>query len=189
MILPDWFYAGVLDPALILTIGRAYFDLTGGLERYLFGVPDLSGDAVHCETLELAHHADHVVIDWAPRVAGLMRSASLAADLLPTPVQPSRFDGLAFAGMLTVLAEARICRPQLVARLVLNCGHERIIITRETAAMLADHDPPLPRARVGERVIRPDSAQHRRLATELDQGSARWRDIALIAADIKDVTS
>ena len=36
MILPDWFYAGVLDEALVLTIDRAYFDLTGGLERWLY---------------------------------------------------------------------------------------------------------------------------------------------------------
>jgi plasmid replication initiation protein len=36
LILPDWFYAGVLDNALILTIDRAYFRLTGGLERWLY---------------------------------------------------------------------------------------------------------------------------------------------------------
>jgi len=38
LILPDWFYAGVLDRALILTIDRAYFDLTGGLERWLYRI-------------------------------------------------------------------------------------------------------------------------------------------------------
>lgn len=38
MILPDWFYAGLLDQALILTIDRAYFDLTGGLERWLYRI-------------------------------------------------------------------------------------------------------------------------------------------------------
>ncbi|CUX47997.1 Replication protein A [Agrobacterium deltaense Zutra 3/1] len=36
LILADWFYAGVLDDALILTIDRAYFDLMGGLERWLY---------------------------------------------------------------------------------------------------------------------------------------------------------
>jgi plasmid replication initiation protein len=36
LILPDWFYAGVLDEALVLTIDRAYFELTGGLERWLY---------------------------------------------------------------------------------------------------------------------------------------------------------
>jgi plasmid replication initiation protein len=38
LILPDWFYAGVLDDALVLTIDRAYFGLTGGLERWLYRI-------------------------------------------------------------------------------------------------------------------------------------------------------
>ncbi|EOJ9641827.1 replication initiator protein A [Enterobacter hormaechei] len=36
LILPDWFFAGVLDDALILTIDRAYFRLRGGIERWLY---------------------------------------------------------------------------------------------------------------------------------------------------------
>lgn len=36
LILADWFYAGVVDDALILTIDHAYFGLTGGLERWLY---------------------------------------------------------------------------------------------------------------------------------------------------------
>ena len=36
LILPDWFYTGVLNEALVLTIDPAYFDLTGGLERWLY---------------------------------------------------------------------------------------------------------------------------------------------------------
>ena len=36
MIVPDWFYEGVIDQALVLTIDPAYFALTGGLERWLY---------------------------------------------------------------------------------------------------------------------------------------------------------
>lgn len=36
LVLPDWFYNAVLDDALILTIDRGYFNLTGGLERWLY---------------------------------------------------------------------------------------------------------------------------------------------------------
>ncbi|AOS80121.1 MULTISPECIES: replication initiator protein A [Burkholderiales] len=36
LILPDWFFAGVLDEALVLTIDPAYFKLTGGIERWLY---------------------------------------------------------------------------------------------------------------------------------------------------------
>lgn len=38
LIVPDWFYAGVIDQALILTIDRSYFSLTGGLERWLYRI-------------------------------------------------------------------------------------------------------------------------------------------------------
>ena len=36
LILPDWFFKGVLEDALVLTIDPAYFGLTGGLERWLY---------------------------------------------------------------------------------------------------------------------------------------------------------
>jgi plasmid replication initiation protein len=38
LIVPDWFYEGVLDNALILTIDRDYFDLLGGIERWLYRI-------------------------------------------------------------------------------------------------------------------------------------------------------
>lgn len=36
LVLPDWFYAGVIEQALVLTIDPAYFRLTGGIERWLY---------------------------------------------------------------------------------------------------------------------------------------------------------
>jgi plasmid replication initiation protein len=38
LIVPDWFYRAVLDEALVLTIDREYFKLTGGLERWLYRI-------------------------------------------------------------------------------------------------------------------------------------------------------
>ncbi|MFG1316870.1 replication initiator protein A, partial [Xanthobacter autotrophicus] len=37
-VLPDWFYRGVTDRSLVLTIDPAYFRLTGGIERWLYRV-------------------------------------------------------------------------------------------------------------------------------------------------------
>jgi plasmid replication initiation protein len=48
LILPDWFYAGVLDDALILTIDREYFGLTGGLERWLYRLVRKHGGRQAC---------------------------------------------------------------------------------------------------------------------------------------------
>ena len=36
LVLPDWFYASLLDPSLILTLDPIYFTLTGGIERWLY---------------------------------------------------------------------------------------------------------------------------------------------------------
>ena len=38
LIVPDWFYKAVLDEALVLTIDRAYFGLTGGIDRWLYRI-------------------------------------------------------------------------------------------------------------------------------------------------------
>ena len=38
LILADWFYAGVMEDALVLTLDPAYFRLTGGIERWLYRI-------------------------------------------------------------------------------------------------------------------------------------------------------
>ncbi len=155
-----------------------------GLPR-AFGTVGLARDTLHREAPELARDADHIVIDRPPRVAGLMRSALLAADLVLIPVQPSPFDGWASAEMLALLAEARIYRPQLVARFVLNRCGARTVIARETAETLADHDPPLLANAIGQRVVFADAAQSGRLASEIDARSPAAREIAALAAEIE----
>jgi plasmid replication initiation protein len=47
LIVPDWFYTGVLDEALVLTIDRAYFGLTGGVERWLYRLVRKHGGRQH----------------------------------------------------------------------------------------------------------------------------------------------
>lgn len=150
----------------------------------LFGVVGLARDTLHREAPELARSADHVVIDGPPRVTALMRSALLAADLVLIPVQPSPFDGWASAEMLGLLREARIYRPQLAARFVLNRCGARTVIARETAETLADHDPPVLACTIGQRVAFADAAQSGRLAFELAEQSAAAREVAAFAGEV-----
>jgi len=150
----------------------------------LFGVVGLARDTLHREAPEIARDVDHVIIDGPPRVAGLMRSALLAADLVLIPVQPSPFDGWASAEMLSLLGEARIYRPQLAARFVLNRCAARTVIARETAETLVDHDPPLLATTIGQRVAFADAAQSGRLVGELDGDTPAAREIAALATEI-----
>ncbi|MCR4268647.1 ParA family partition ATPase [Nitratireductor sp. ZSWI3] len=154
-----------------------------GLPR-AFGVIGLARDTLHREAPELARDADTIVIDGPPRVASLMRSALLAADLVLIPVQPSPFDGWASAEMLALLNEARIYRPELAARFILNRCGVRTVIARETAETLADHDPPLLASTIGQRVVFADAAQSGRLASEIDSDSLAAREVATLADEI-----
>ena len=154
-----------------------------GLPR-LFGVVGLARDTLHREAPELARDADHIVIDGPPRIAGLLRSALLAADLVLIPAQPSPFDGWASGETLKLIDEARIFRPELVARFVLNRCGARTVIARETAETLAGHDPPLLAATVGQRVAFADTARTGRLVIDIDEDSPAAREIAALAAEI-----
>ncbi|MCT7376338.1 ParA family partition ATPase [Chelativorans salis] len=146
-----------------------------------FGVVGLARDTLHREAPDLARDADHVVIDGPPRVAGLMRSALLAADLVLIPVQPSPLDGWASAEMLALVNEARIYRPELVARFVLNRCATRTVLARETAEALADHDPPVLSTTVGQRIVFAAAAQTGRLVSEIDNAAAATREITALA--------
>jgi len=154
-----------------------------GLPR-LFGVVGLARDTMHREAPELARDADIVVIDGPPRVAALMRSALLASDLVLIPVQPSPLDGWASAEMLALVTEARIYRPDLIARFVLNRCAARTVLARETAETLADHDPPVLGSTIGQRVAFAAAAQSGRLVSELDDDTPAAREIAALADEI-----
>lgn len=154
-----------------------------GLPR-LFSVIGLARDTLHREAPALARDADLVVIDGPPRVAGLMRSALLATDMVLIPVQPSPFDGWTSAEMLALISEARVYRPELVARFVLNRCGARTVLARDTAETLADHDPPALASRIGQRIAFAAAAQSGRIVRELDHESAAAREISALVAEV-----
>jgi chromosome partitioning protein len=87
--------------------------------------------------------------------------------------------------MLALVAEARIYRPDLVARFVLNRCAARTVLARETAENLADHDPPVLAATIGQRIAFAAAAQSGRLVSELDGETPAAREIAALADEIE----
>jgi chromosome partitioning protein len=157
-----------------------------GLPR-LFSVVGLPRDLLHLDLPEASRGYDRVVIDGPPRMGVITRSALLAAKLVLIPATPSPLDGWASAEMLRLLGEARVYRPALPARLVLNRCAARTVIARETAAALADHDPPVLATRIGQRIAFADAARSGRLADEVQAGVIASEEIAALAAEIGGV--
>jgi len=150
----------------------------------LFTVVGLPRELLHLDLPEIAHGYDRVVIDGPPRLGVITRSALLAADLVLIPATPSPLDGWASAEMLRLLSEARVYRPALPARLLLNRIAARTVIARETAEALADHDPPVLAAGVGQRIAFADTARSGRLVHEVLAGAIAAQEIAAVAAEI-----
>jgi chromosome partitioning protein len=162
-----------------------------GRERLprLFGVLGLARETLHRELPEIARDADHVVVDGPPRVTGIARSALLAADVVLVPATPSPFDGWASGEMLRLLGEARIFRPELIARFVLNRCAARTVIAREIGDALADSDPPVLASRIGQRIAFADSARTGRLVCELDRASPAAIEIAALSSEVAGLAS
>jgi chromosome partitioning protein len=89
--------------------------------------------------------------------------------------------------MLALLSEARIYRPGLAARFVLNRCAARTVIARETAEALADHDPPVLAAKIGQRVAFAEAAQGGRLVSELDHAALAAAEIAALADAVEGI--
>jgi chromosome partitioning protein len=88
---------------------------------------------------------------------------------------------------LRLLQEARIFRPRLVARFVLNRCGANTVIARETAEALAKHEPPVLASRVGQRVVFADAARTGRLVSEVPRSELAAREIAALAAEIERI--
>jgi len=155
-----------------------------GLPR-AFGVVGLPRETLHQEVPDLARAADHLIIDGPPRVAPLLRSALLAADLVVLPVQPSPLDGWASAEMLRLVDEARMYRPTLRARFLLNRCAARTVIARETREALAAQDTGALHCTVGQRVLFAQAMAGGQTVAELDPEGPAAAEIAAVGAEIE----
>lgn len=155
----------------------------------LLCVIDPPHDPLRREAPELPGHSDYILVDGPPRVAPLLRSALLAADLARIPAQPSPFDSWASVEMPALIAETRVFRPALSARFVLNRCPARTITARDAAQRLAEHDPLGLTARVSQRVRVTDAARAGQLSAAQSSNGATAREIATLGSETERMSS
>ena len=125
----------------------------------LFPVVGMATPTLHRDLPGLARDYDIAIIDGAPRVNELGRSAILASDLVLIPVQPSPYDIWAAADTVRLVREARQLKESLRAAFVVNRKIARTAIGRDAAAALAQfEDVPVLSAGLNQRIIYAESA-------------------------------
>ena len=124
----------------------------------LFPVVGMAKPSLHRDLPQLSEGYDTVLIDGAPRVNELGRSAILASDLVLIPVQPSPYDVWAAADTVRLVREAQQFKPALDAAFVINRKIPKTAIGRDVASALGEFVLPVLPAHLGQRVIYAESA-------------------------------
>ncbi len=123
-----------------------------------FPVISMARETLHRDLPDIAKDYEHCVIDTAPRVSALARSAILASDLTLIPVQPSSYDVWAAAETVALIKEAQQFKPDIQAVFLINRRISRTAIGREINAALADLTFPVLSATISQRVAFAESS-------------------------------
>ena len=119
----------------------------------LFPVVGMAKASLHKDLPELASNYDHVIIDGAPRVNEIARSAILACDKILIPAQPSPVDVWATDEIVKLVSEAQTYKPSLEAAFVVNRRIANTAIGRDVVAAFEEHPFPVLSAALAQRVV------------------------------------
>ncbi len=150
-----------------------------------FAIVGMAKPTLHRDLARLAANYDVAIIDGAPRVNELGRSAILASDTVLIPVQPSPYDVWAAADTVELIREARVLKESLKAAIVINRRIARTAIGRDAAAALAQfEDVPVLASVLNQRVVYAESAARGLSVIEAQPSSEAAREIDALAREV-----
>jgi len=155
----------------------------------LFPVIGMAKPSLHRDLPALAKDYDAVVIDGAPRVNELGRSAILASDIILIPVQPSPYDVWAAGQTVQLMREAQQFRSNLTAAFVINRKIVNTAIGRDFESALAPYETPVLPAHLCQRVAYAESASQGLSVLEAAPQSEAAREIAALVSSLAPIES
>ena len=134
LIVPDWFYRAVLDEALVLTIDREYFTLTGGLERWLYRIVRKHAGKQRAGWRFDFRHLHGKSASLSPFKRFALRAARYRTPAAAARLSPRRRARPRRTGVVGLRAEQPIHRPLVDKLLMASCLQEpRTTCYREPA--------------------------------------------------------
>jgi chromosome partitioning protein len=147
----------------------------------LFTVVGMAKPTLHKELPDMAADYDVVMIDGAPRVSELARSAIMASDLVIIPVQPSPYDVWAAAETVRLVEEARQIKDTLKSVFVVNRKIVNTALARAVYDALGNFDCTISDASLCQRVAYAESAMRGLAVVETAPRSEAAREITTLA--------
>lgn len=155
----------------------------------LFSVVGIPKPSIHKELPTLAADYNFVVIDGAPRVYDVARSAIMGSDLVIVPVQPSPYDVWAAKEIIDLLAEAAIYKPKLKKVFAINRKIANTAIGRDVADALKAYPLPVLQSSITQRVPFAESATKGLTVFELDADMLASREMSDFADEVLELLS
>jgi chromosome partitioning protein len=147
-----------------------------------FPVIGLPKPVLHREMPSLAAGYEHAIIDGAPQVADLTRSAILAADMVLIPVQPSPLD-------VELLAEAAMMQPALKSAFAVSRKIVNTAIGRDVADALAVYRMRVLTASLAQRVGFAEALASGQTVLETDPAGPASVEVADLTREILEIAS
>jgi chromosome partitioning protein len=152
-----------------------------------FPVIGLPKPTLHKELPKLAASYGILVIDGAPRVYDVARSAIMASDLILIPVQPSPYDVWAAKEIVDLVTEVRPFKENLKSVFVINRKIVNTAIGRDVADALSEYALPVLHAQVCQRVGFAESAARGQTVLETEPGSVASKEIEALTNEVLEL--
>jgi chromosome partitioning protein len=149
-----------------------------------FTVVGIDRPILHQEVPKLAEAYDYTIIDGAPRVTDLTRSAILASDRVLIPVQPSPLDVWASAEIVTLINEAKLYKPNLICNFVINRKVTNSLIGKDVVEALAQYEIPILQTHITQRVVFADAFSQGSTVCEYDPKSGASKEIYSLRGEV-----
>lgn len=156
-------------------------------EKAQFPVVGLPKKTLHRELPTIAADYNFVVIDGAPRVYDVARSAIMASDLVLIPVQPSPYDVWAAKEIVDLLSEVSVFKETLKTAFVINRKIVNTAIGRDVKEALSDYQVQVLKAQVCQRVSFAESAASGQTVLEIDPSGIASQEILALTDEVMEL--
>jgi chromosome partitioning protein len=153
----------------------------------LFPVVGVPKPTLHREIPNLRKGFETIIIDGAPRVNELARSAIIASDLVLIPVQPSPFDVWAAQDIIDIINEAIITKPEIKSGFVINRRFPNTTLGAEVQEALKAFNLPVLKSTVCNRTDFAKAAKDGLTTLETDPDGPAASEIRALVKEIRSL--